>query len=390
MIERIIFLLETPFNLRDYRRFGIEFLQGQGFKVEVYDQTSIVHPRLSEKYTPPDAFDFDGLTIFNSRSELYDMLQNLSDKDFVIIYGSFDLRGLGSCRALSRSGADYAISCANALPIPTHKENWLQFLLRKLRELISFRRMETWKRLFMKLPLRWLGVKPPRLILAGGSKSFNYPYPVGNRTDLLWVHTLDYDLYLKEKSNTSQERPIAVFLDEFFPFHPGYIIKGDKPPITADRYYELLNNFFNIVERSTGLEVVIAAHPRSNYEDLPDYFNGRKCIRGKTVNFIKECRLVLSHYSTALNLANLFHKPVTFITCSDLDNTWDSYHIIEAAKWFGKRPIYIDKNDDIDWAQELKANKDSYDDYRKAYIKTEHSKDLPFWQIVSDKLRSES
>jgi hypothetical protein len=239
----------------------------------------------------------------------------------------------------------------------------------------------------MKLPLRWLGVKSAGLILAAGGNCFNYRFPVSKRTEILQIHAFDYDLYLKERHLPKGAMSTAVFLDQFMPFHPDPILIGNEPFINADRYYKHLNAFFDLVETKSNLKVIIAAHPRSHYDKLPDYFRGRKCLKGETVGLIRECQLVIGHNTTALNFASLFYKPTIFITLSDLDNTWTGYHINEMAKWFGKRPVVIDKIADIDLNSEFEVDRRQYDNYRKAYIKRDGTQDLPFWQVFADRLK---
>lgn len=384
MIKRIIFLIQQPFNLRDYERFGIELLRQNGFEVETWNLGPILQSKLLQAYAPPDKLNCDGLSIFNDRLEMYYRLSNLSYSDFVISVLSYDFSTLEIFRALTKSPANYAVSCANALPTPFVEENVFQ---KSFKRLVSLRHPVVWRQLFMKLPLRYLGVKPASLILAGGEESLTYHYPTSKDSEILRLHTLDYDLYLKEKDVPYVEKPIAVFLDEFIPFHPYYIMSKEDPPIAPDRYYQLLNNFFDLVEGKTGFEVVIAAHPRSNYEERPDYFKGRRHIRGKTISLVKECQLVLNHRSTAINFANLFYKPTIFITCSDFERTYLDYWITEMAKWHGKKSIVMDKDNNIDLKKELTVSKEHYNNYRRAYIKTEESQHLPFWQIVANRLK---
>jgi hypothetical protein len=388
IIKRVIFFIEAPFNLRDYQRFGIELIEENGFYVEVWDFSPIFRPELVRKYIPPDTFYYKGLTVFNDEIEVRKRLSDLSDSDFIVSLISYDFKRLGIYRALSKSFADYLVFYSGGLP-PANilKETWLEHLIEKVRCLTSLRHISVWKHLFMKLPLRCLGVKPARFLLGGGNRCFTYHFPVSKKTEVMQIHALDYDLYLKERKDPVVEEPIAVFLDEFFPFHPDYIILKRDSPVSADRYYSLLNDFFDFIEEKTGLEVVIAAHPRSHYEKLPDYFNGRKCVRGRTINLVSKCRLVLSHSSTSLNFANLFYKPVIFITCSDLHKTYEEALIREMATWFGKKPVFIDKDYDIDLKSELTVSKRHYDNYRRAYIKVEDSKDMFFWQVVSERLK---
>ncbi|MBU4287691.1 MAG: hypothetical protein KKI12_05900, partial [Proteobacteria bacterium] len=301
---------------------------------------------------------------------------------------------LGIYRALSKSQANYSVSFTGSFPFPMVKEGCLQILMGKIKDLAGFRRLEAWKRLCMRLPLWCVGVKPASLMFVAGEKYLIYRkyrrYPINKNTELLQIHGFDYDIYLKEKNNHCIERSIAVFIDEYFPFHPDYLIVKRESPVKADSYYKSINAFFDIVEERTGLEVVIAAHPRATYENLPDYYNGRKCIKGKTINLIRESKLALAHCSTAINFICLFYKPIIFMTCSDLDKSYEGGYIREYAKSFNKVPISIDRNNNIDWKQELMVSKASYDSYRRAYIKAKQSKDLPFWQIVANRLKDGS
>lgn len=387
MIKRIIFLVVSPFNLRDYQRFGIEILQQNDFKLKVWDITPILHPVFYNSYSPPDPFDYEGLTLFAKKNELYNKISFLKSSDFVINIVPYNFKSLWIYRALSKSGADYAVFMANALPSINHGKLKLLIYLKKVKKLFQISPKKAWEIFFPRLPFRWFGVKSAKICLAGGEKCLVYHYPTGTNTEILWAHTLDYDLYLEEKNKHFTEKPIAVFIDEYVPFHPDYIYMGVEPYVSADKYYPPLNKIFKHIETQLGLEVIIAAHPRSHYESHPDYFEGRKCIRGQSVKLIRESKLVLSHSSTALNFANLFYKPILFITSSELNRSYQGPFIKEMANRFGKKPIFIDKNNDIDWEFELTVNKNHYNNYRRDYIKTKHSEDLPFWQIVANRLK---
>jgi len=387
MIERIVFLTQNRLYSRDYQRFGVELLRKNGFCVEIWELASILYPKFLQSFNVQDMFNGADSVKFGSKRCAYARLSALSGKDFVINFVSYIPGNLWVYRALSKSGADYAVMYTNSLPVPVIDNSLFQILMEKVRQLTSLRRIETWKRLYMKLPLQYLGVKPASLILAGGTKCFNYHYTLDKNIEVLQIHALDYDLYLKEKDSFCTEKPIAVFLDEFLPFHPDHIIVGGKSSITAEKYFSLLNGFFDFVEKETGLELVIAAHPKSDYENHPDYFKGRRCIKGKTLDLVRESKLVLAHASTSLNIANLFYKPIIFITCSDLDKTWDGCQIREMAKSFGKTALSMDENNNIDLKAELTVSKEHYDNYRRGYIKIEDSEELPFWQIVTNRLK---
>ena len=384
MIKRIIYLRETHFSFPKNRSTCIDLLKQNGFQVEIWDLMPILHPEFLKNYTYPHSYQHDELTVFHDKQKAYQALSGLGESDFVINDVSYLYWNLGVYRALSRSEASYAVFYANAVPI--YKDARKELFKKKFKLLFSFKRVNSkflvlWKKLFMRLPFQWLGIRPAGLILAGGEECFSYRYPVDKHTKVLQIHASDYDLYLREREKPGTIKPTAVFIDEFLPFAHDSLFDGRGIPISAEKYYPLLNSFFDRVEEKTGLKVVIAAGPRSHYEDLPNYFHGRECVRGKTVDLIKESTLVLAHRSTAVSFANLYEKPVIFLTCSDLDKQCDGGEIKEMAKWFGKEPINMENSHDMNWKEELTVSKNHYDRYRRAYIKATGSPELPFWQV---------
>jgi len=243
------------------------------------------------------------------------------------------------------------------------------------------------------LPKYLFGVQPPAFILAGGSQAIvTYKPPIGKNTKIIWAHTLDYDLYLedlqKPSVNEYKIKKYAVFIDGYWPFYPDYVRMNVKAPVTPENYYPLLCDFFSDIERKTGFEIIIAAHPRSNYEDHPDYFKGRKTIRGKTRDLIRNSEFVLMHYSTSVNFAILYKKPVIFFTTNEMEKfTIDANYIRAYSSELNKKFINISKSFGINWEKELNIDENSYNDYREKYIKKRNTKDKFFWQIVADEIR---
>lgn len=361
MIDKIVFLTRESIDERIREKFGIEMLRADGFDVRaipiILDN---LEPALSE-------------------------IRGLSSDTFVMNFVDYSLKTCPLYRSIAASGAYYAVLVANSLPFAIPRSKMLSQNLRKFGPKTTVRKLMNY--LFFYLPPRWAGIRPADLILAGGEKTlqFRRRYPTDRNSEVLWVHATDYDIYLKEKDVPSAERPIAVFLDEYLPFHPDIQTLEVPFSIDPDKYHQLLNKFFDTVERKLGLKVVIAAHPRSRYDG--DYFEGRECAKGRTIKLIKESRLVLAHFSAALNFANLFCKPVIFPSSPDLDKSYVGPFIRTMANWFGKKPVFMDE-DEIDWDRELKVSIDYYEEYRRAYIKTNHSEELPFWQIVANRLKN--
>ena len=381
MIKRIIFLVESTFNKRDYERFGINLLRKNGFGVEVWDCTPVFQEEYYKNYTPPDPFKFESLKIFNNEKVLYYKIKSLTKSDLVLMFGFRGLKYLKLHRILSSSKADYVIPMINA--IPTHDE-WKDLSLEKiLRKILK-------NIFFMLFKIGFVRIKSARFAIIASKKAIFQNYFIGKSTELIWTHTLDYDLYLKERNKKTKEKNIAVFLDEYQPFHPDWILLGVAGKLNPDRYFNLLNTFFDIVEKKTGLKVVIAAHPRSKYEEHKGCWGKRKWYRGKTIQLVKQAKLVIAHSSISIGFANLFRKPIIFINDAELNKMPVSCYLIKAmSEAHGKKQIFIDSGEvaKIDWKKEMKIDKKAYDNYKEDYIKNKGSPNLPFWQIVADRLK---
>ncbi len=387
-IRRIIYLFEEPLNARDHLRFGVGIWKDLGFDIEVWDLSLIAHPELPRGLSPVGGEVTEKVTVFKDASDMRANLSTLTGRDLVINFLTFDHWNLEAYRSLSCSCASYVVQHANAVPDMSYKpcdRVGIQGFFRKLTKLFERR---TWKLLLLRLPRQLLGVRPPRLLLAGGEKSIESQYfPVDRNTEILRLHTFDYDIYLKERGLAVQAQDIAVFLDEFLPYHSDYAFVGEKNPVEPQHYYDLLNTFFTKVERETGLKVVIAAHPRSVYETMGDHFNGRSCVKGQTAALVRRSRMVLSHASTALCFAILFEKPVVFISFSGVEDLWEGAYTKVMAEHFGKKPLYMDRPGDIDWDFERTINADLYARYKQLYIKTADSAEVPIWQGVADRVK---
>ena len=391
MIKRIVHIVESPFSLRDYKRFGVKLLKQNGFQVEVWDLSRILRPKVYSDGTCSKIYECNELTVFCEKKEAFRRIVELGVSDFVINLGSYGINSFWVYKALTRARVQYAVQMSGILPLLGPGETISATYWKKLKKIFPPSLKHIRNVFFSRMPSKWFGIKPAKFILAGGEKCFVYHYPVDRKkfTETLWIHAMDYDLYLEaeRRSFSEKEENIAVFLNEYLPFHPDRLYDGVQDLIGPEEYYPLLNRFFCRVEKELNLEVVIAASPRSDYENAPSYFNGRRCIKGKTPELVRKSRLVMGHDSSSLTFANLFQKPVIFLTSKRLSRTHPP--IKRLANWFGKEPIFMDEESVIDWDFETTANKGRYREYRQAFIKTDVSPEEPFWQIVAGRLKKE-
>jgi hypothetical protein len=399
-IKRIIYFIESPFCRRDFERFGIGIIKDNGFCVEIWDFTPFISPKTYNTIKVPDPIDYqkNNCRIFMEKTEVIQEIKNLKQDTMIILMMHFDYEHYFLYRELSKQNISYAFIITNAIPVFKNiktvnhffKKYWPTNFTSKIKKL----NLEMIKKYFFyRVPGFLQMIKFPDFIFTGGSVSLiNYKLPIGKKTNIVWGHTLDYDLYLRDLRKSSnikfKDEKYIVFCDGYLPLHPEWIRDNEKPPITPEIYYPTMCNLFSKVEKETGLNVVIAAHPRSKYEELPDYFDGRKVLRGKTMELIRDSEFVLMHGSTSLNFVVLYHKPVLFLTIHKIEQSRAFRNCSRVfSSELNKGFIIIDSNYEIDWDKALKIDEEAYANYKEKYIKIRNSREEFFWQIVADEIK---
>jgi len=379
-IKKIIFFLEAYFNQRDYERFGIDILKDNGFEVEVWEFTEFITSEEYRQIKPPDPIDCENRISFRSETEVISKILTLTPSCFVVSFIHCNQRTMGLHKALTKKRIPYCIH-GFALPTSITKK---EIILNRFRNF-------AFKKLIKKInDLNYLSFRPADIILATGEKYSTGGFLVNKKSEILWVHSFDYDTYLKaNKFPAYVDSRVGVFLDEYFPFHSDFANADLNSTVTPEEYYPLLCNFFGYLEKKFAVRIIIAAHPRSHYDRHGDCFGKREVIRGKTAELVRSNGFALMHHSTAINFAVLFKKPIIFMTTDKLDSFLLEDPSVEwLANFFGKKAHNLSRNIDIDFEAEMSINEKAYHDYRNAYIKKDGSEELPCWQILANRIKT--
>lgn len=383
--------MEWPFCRRDYDRFGIKTWQENGFEVEVWDFTKFLHKEFHGKVDVPDPVDFKGYRSFSNFTEAVKAILKLDQSCFIMCLIFYKAVNYPIYRAISRKNLKYGVFVASypastaVLSCACGMKGFIKKIFSKIRGLDIAKIREY---IFANTPHGMLGIKAPDFIFGGAEKTYLSSYPVGRNTEIIKMHYLDYDIYLEEiKKDAAVDNSIGVFLDEYLPFHPDWAFCQVSSPVRADDYYPKLCGFFEKLEKSTGTKIVIAAHPRSNYEKHPEYFGNRKVFRARTAGLVRQAGFVILHTSYSVNFAVLFNKPAIFITTDGLNRTFLKNTIDIMSEALGKKAINLDEDINIDFKKELSIDEERYRQFRNNYIKKEGTPEKPYWQAASDRIK---
>jgi len=382
-LQKIIIFVESIFNKRDYHRYGLDIIIDNGFHVEVWDYSPLLRPKYFNNYSPPDPVNFKGYYLINNKDDAEKMLLKLSSYDTVVWSLSMNASTVFILTYLLNNDVQYGVIRLGALPqlqIPIARK-FLIMIKRKIKTLIQSP---------YKTQIIPSKIYPPSFLIIGGSSYHNTTkYGIVEQTKLINAHALDYDRFLEEKHNDRDAYDYLgeyiVFLDEYAPYHPD-VITRKKPDTMREIYFITLNKFFDYLEEQLKMKVIIAAHPRSNYKSIGNPFNERVILFGQTVSLVKSSKCVLAHSSTSLNFANLYRKPVIFLTHYSYSRIF-RYWIVTIASAFGKKPIELSEEFPLKLERELIVNNEKYDSYKEKYIKETGTPETPIWEIFADYLK---
>ncbi len=379
-MSKLIYLIEQPLDERNYDRFGIKSWIARGWAVEVWDLTPLAYPRVWQGFivSGQKLSDFSGYFPMASRRQLDYRLSTLEKRTCYIDLTSDNFYPTRVKVRLARLGAS-RVNCITG-SIPSFVIESERRFSPALRKIFSKRLINVfWRKLVAPL------IKPALLVVTGENSIPSDPHD----QEILRAHNLDYDIYRQLKqSPVAPSGRYAVFLDQNICFHPEYIYDGIPYFTTAERYFPALTNGLHAISAALDVQLTIAAHPRSPpHQMYVNYFAGIPVKFGATAELISNCEFVICHYTTALQYAVLFQKPVIFVSTCDLAASSVGPYIKKCASILGKSVINLDGPlDSVDWHSELRIDWRKYYEYRQQYIKTAGSPEISYWDIVADHL----
>ena len=308
---KIIFLIDSTFSKRDYDRFGCDIFYKHKVDLCLWDFRKInLREDSSDSYEKNiDLTRFKALSNFN---ELH--TNNNLDGVFIV---DFRLKTYKkhSTSWFRDNGAIIVTLEQGIMPLSLWDPILIDQLIVIRNKILKHGLTKVIGGYYRKFFIQPLEIKISDIKVCSGSAS-----KCSNREFEIRSHAFDYDIFLKEKDRKRSGRSYVLFLDNGMTNHPDYIKLNLSPYCTDEVYFPLLNSFFDKVEESTGLPVIIALHPRIiNNKSNSVKFGNREIITGKTAELVKDAKLILNHDSSSVNFVALWKVPMIFITTDQIE-----------------------------------------------------------------------
>ncbi len=379
--KKLLIITDIGFSKRDYERFGLEQIK-KDFDLEIWDFTELFNSNFFKRNNEKTYSLFEKYKKIQSFEEFYKLVE-ISKPKF-----AFDYMGSSMSAFKTRSFLQ-----KNKVKVIKWQAGLMPEIKRTFSELIYKFYNNIFKPSSIKRKIYSLVNKNSfkyDILIVTGKKGIN-EWDAKNAKNIIYGHTINYEKYLHYEVKNNFTGNYFVFLDQYLPFHSYQYYRNVKPICTKENYYNSINKFFEYFEKTFKQKIIISAHPRSTYEEMPKIYGSREIIKNKTFDLIKNSNGVLAHTSTAISVAVLFRKPLIFLTTDEIRSSFDDFRIDSLSRDLSstlvnvdnsKSFIKLDKSNNINNVDEYKYKK-----FEESFIKHPNSDKKSIWDIFPGELK---
>lgn len=380
----IAILLGAPFTSQNYERTGVPYLK-ENFEVVVLDCNAWL--RIGYNSLRYMRHDYPRVETISSADDLDEVIGRLKPA-YAIDFVGLETRFIQNI--LRMHGTQFVVQRTGAFPVPSRSrrmkghlamsiKNPRGILLRVIAKISNV--LKEWR------------VPEPDVALLAGRKTLD-AYTTRAR-NILWIASRDYYTYKNVQARSEAQGiclPVhdryAVFIDDCIALGSDYKLMGLPPPVEPDGYYALLRQAFDRLERITGLQIIVAAHPNGKeIEGYASVFGGRQVHFDITAELCSKSDLVYSHFSTGLSYALLWRKPVIILTSHSLDQSYQGAAIVEWSIQLNCPLLFMESDAheyEAVYERSREIDVEAYKHYIGNYIRSDEAAEVAPWQAFTN------
>lgn len=387
LMTKFLVITEIGYSKRDYSRFGLAVLE-KHFEIYILNLTGLSYPNYVKNHKEK-VYKTKNYIEIKNLNEVLKIIEDLKPS-FVFDCMTNSLNSLYIRKFLNLKKIKLISLQAGLVPKVnrTFYEKIYRFFLLIFQPLFFFRKI---RNIFSNIFIFKQRQNFSDIFIITGRKGEDKSL---YKSKLIFSHSLDYENYLNFEKSINLKKKLKkniVFLDQYLPFHPGAIMRKEKPKATKEKYFTSINNFFTFIENKISKKICVACHPRADY-NLHNPFDGRELVYNDTINLVKNCEFVLAHTSTSISYAVIYKKPIIFLTSNEIINSYDDFRIHSMSRELNSVLVNIDNINDFNKNIELdklfRIDENKYQKFQDNYIKHPNSSGNSIWFELINVLKS--
>jgi hypothetical protein len=229
----------------------------------------------------------------------------------------------------------------------------------------------------------------PKIYIAPNENAFRKYKKKDPDTNIVMAHTYDYEQYLRNTKHKVKNKNYAVYIDDDIDGHFEYsLMDKGKKIFSSKEFWSKIEKFLSFVESKFKVRIIIASHHRRDKRRIPI---NRKFIFNKTIDLVRNSRLVITRDSTSINQAILYKKPIILLRVKAIEqNRSTNPRITLLSKLTGAKVVNLEKfnysHKNFKLNSFLQVQDFKYEKYRDYYIKSKMSPNISVWNTVLNEL----
>ncbi len=376
-MRKIVYIMRDPYWLRDHHRYGGEYLQENGYNVEIWH---VITDRTISFEDEKRMYKGDNLFHYSWR-DFRDQVEKNADAVFILqTYDRYYvyLKNKG-CEVIVMSGLGAMIPRAQPKKVDRSLRGGLRRwknrgIIKSIKLKVRFRKEQKEKRYYDS----YVPKNPPDLIVTASHYTRNsYFHRNEPEERILYIHSQDYDRFI-EANRATDKNPggYILYIDSTYTgnaYDTAMTGISPGPEKHAEEYQRQLETVFEKMEEHFGMPVVISGHPHTIYPE--NAYSGREITFYKTCEQVRDAEYVIMQMSTAVSFPLLYDKPILMVANDYFraqdDSRADLYEWMEkSAYYLGIGFINMSNPDELEkpWEKCVPADKNGRKDYIEKYL----------------------
>ena len=383
----IVLICNTPALQTDINTYCLNEVLELGCKLIVIDASPILLPEANRIVTAK-RLEHDKIEthICYNYKELESYIKEYAKKAcFIPLFSCYyDVRKVFSMFS------KYDVFYGHITTARTELDSWNVGTYKKTFKNSCLNPIHLYKALYNRIGRRVFRLKKSNFIILGGSiNSEQYIQSVlhNSMTKIIQLHTWDYEIFKFAKKYDNGGRKYCVYLDQYFPFHPDFITE-DGVVFSEDdkqKFFDDMNKVFDYIRDTYNYEVIIAAHPRADYENKKDLYPKTKIEYGLTCQLVKGASLVIANSSNSIMFAIMAHLPLLIIHSSVIKKCDSCEKALYGFVNLTKATLIKDVSD-LPQKNDFFIDEKRYDYIEYNFIKSIPDNEKTMWQNILENL----
>ena len=196
-MTKIIILLNSKLNKRDYHRFGIEIFQKRGFDVETWDCMTYLYPEYAKTFTPKNPILFSNNKLFSNKIDIQSAFNKLKRNDIIIdMIGIFDYKGYWGIKS------KICVCFLGSIPEPNFQ---YKLIIRKLVKSFIANPIYLFTMIKYKIINYFRNQSIVDFIIIDGEETNHInKFKTNENSEIIKAHSFDFDSFLKEETSNKK------------------------------------------------------------------------------------------------------------------------------------------------------------------------------------------